>query len=127
MNTNINQWGTYLESFLDPLLGNLGAQLPNVLVTLLILIVGIFIAKMIRKGIKKLINNTSIGEKISESGEDVVGGIASLGYYIVLLNVLLLVLERMNITSVLDPLKQLASQFMNALPNNHFLCRLDYC
>ncbi len=117
MNTNINQWGAYLESFLDPLLGNLGAQLPNVLVTLLILIVGIFIAKMIRKGIKKLINNTSIGEKLSESGEDVVGGIASLGYYIVLLNVLLLVLERMNITSVLDPLKQLASQFMNALPN----------
>ncbi|MGH1439296.1 MAG: mechanosensitive ion channel [Cellvibrionaceae bacterium] len=117
MNTNINAWGTHVETFLQPLLGNLGAQLPNVLVTLLILIVGIFIAKMVRKGLKAIISKSSIGEKLNETNEKATEGIASLGYYIVLLNVLLIVLERMNITSVLDPLKQLASQFMSALPN----------
>jgi hypothetical protein len=117
MDSAINTISSPLESFLQPLLGSLGSQLPNVLVTLLILFVGIFIAKLVRIGIKKLINNTSFGKKLNKSNEDVVSAIAAFAYYIVLLNVLLIVLERMNITSVLDPLKHLASQFMGALPN----------
>lgn len=117
MNETINHWGEYLESFLEPLLSSLGGQLPNVLVTLLILIVGIFIAKLIRKGIKKVINKSGLLEKLENDSNKVGESVASLGYYIVLLNVLLIVLERMNITSVLDPLKALASQFMQALPN----------
>jgi hypothetical protein len=117
MEGSINTISSPLESFLQPLLGSLGAQLPNVLVTLLILCVGIFIAKIVRIGIKKLINNTSFGKKLSDDNKDIVNAIASFAYYIVLLNVLLIVLERMNITSVLEPLKNLAAQFMGALPN----------
>jgi hypothetical protein len=67
--------------------------------------------------LKILINNTGFGKKISNNNEDAVSAIAAFAYYLVLLNVLLIVLERMNITSVLDPLKHLASQFMGALPN----------
>jgi hypothetical protein len=117
MDSAVNTISSPLESFLQPLLGSLGSQLPNVLVTLLILFVGIFIAKLVRIGIKKLINNTSFGKKLSNNNEDAVSAIAAFAYYLVLLNVLLIVLERMNITSVLDPLKHLASQFMGALPN----------
>jgi hypothetical protein len=117
MDNAVNTMSSPLESFLQPLLGSLGSQLPNVLVTLLILFLGIFIAKVVRIAIKKLINNTRFGKKLSNSNEDVVSAIAAFAYYIVLLNVLLIVLERMNITSVLDPLKHLASQFMGALPN----------
>jgi len=117
MNANINNWSTHLESFLEPLFGNLGGQLPNVLVTLLILFIGIFVAKMIRKGVKKLITKSGFLNKVEDDGDTVISSIASLAYYVVLLNVLLIVLERMNITSVLDPLKDLAAQFMSALPN----------
>lgn len=117
MDSAVNTISSPLESFLQPLLGSLGSQLPNVLVTLLILFVGIFIAKIVRIGIKKLINNTGFGKKLSNNNEDAVSAIAAFAYYLVLLNVLLIVLERMNITSVLDPLKHLASQFMGALPN----------
>lgn len=117
MNTTISTWSTHIESFLQPLFGNLGEQLPNVLVTLLILFIGIMIAKMIRKGVTTLLSKTSLGEKLDSNGDNIIKGAASLAYYIVLLNVLLIVLERMNITSVLDPLKTLATQFMGALPN----------
>lgn len=117
MDSAVNTISSPLESFLQPLLGGLGSQLPNVLVTLLILFVGIFIAKIVRTGIKKLINNTNFGKKLSNNNADAVNAIAVFAYYIVLLNVLLIVLERMNITSVLDPLKHLSSQFMGALPN----------
>jgi len=88
-----------------------------VLVTLLILFIGIFVAKMIRKGVKKLISKSGLLDKVEDDGDKAIASIASLAYYIVLLNVLLIVLERMNITSVLDPLKDLAAQFMSALPN----------
>jgi len=52
MDSAVNTISSPLESFLQPLLGSLGSQLPNVLVTLLILFVGIFIAKIVRIGIK---------------------------------------------------------------------------
>ena len=117
MNANINGWSTHIENFLEPLFGNLGGQLPNVLVTLLILFIGIFVAKMIRKGVKKLISKSGLLDKVEDDGDKAIASIASLAYYVVLLNVLLIVLERMNITSVLDPLKDLAAQFMSALPN----------
>ncbi len=117
MNNTINSLSSPLESFLQPLLGGLGAQLPNVLVTLFILFVGILLAKIVRAGVKKLINRTSFSKKLNDSDGETANAIASFAYYLVLLNVLLIVLECMNITSVLDPLKQLASQFMGALPN----------
>lgn len=119
MNETISSAGDRLEAFLSPLIGGLGEQLPSVLVTLLILFVGIIVARMVRKGTRKLINNTGLQQKLAGSGSDVDVGMSlgSLVYYIVLLMVLLLVLERMGITSVLDPLKNLVDQFVGALPN----------
>lgn len=119
MNETINEAGNYLESFLSPLLGGIGEQLPNVITTLIILFVGLFIAKLLKQGTAKLVDKSGLNEKLAAEDDSVniTESISSLVYYVVLLMVLLLVLERMNITSVLDPLKNLVDQFIGAVPN----------
>lgn len=119
MNDSINSASDRLEGFLSPLLGGLGEQLPSVLVTLLILFLGFIIARLVRRGATALINKSGLQSRLSDSGSDVnvASSIGGLVYYVVLLMVLLLVLERMGITSVLDPLKNLVDQFIGALPN----------
>jgi len=80
MNTDINNWGTHVQTLLQPLFGNVGAQLPNVIVTLLILIIGIFIAKMVREDLEVMINKSCIGEKLNESNNKATESIASLSW-----------------------------------------------
>ena len=48
---------------------------------------------------------------------DIAKGLGALVYFVILLNVLVVVLERMGITAVLDPIKALISQFFNVIPN----------
>ncbi len=119
MNDTINNAGNRMEEFVAPLLGGLGEQLPSVLVTLLLLVVGVFAARLVRSTVAALVNKSGLKARLAESGNDVdfASSLASLSYYVVLLMVLLLVLERMGITAVLDPLKNLVDQFVGALPN----------
>ncbi len=108
-----------LDSLKSALSATLGSSFPGILVTLLILIVGIFIAKFLRNLFISFFRKTSFNKKIDAStvGVDVASLLGQLIYYIILLNVILIVLERMNITAVLDPLKNLADQFLGYIPN----------
>ena len=86
--------------------------MPSVLVAPLLL-VGIFVVSLVRKGVASLVNKSGLKATLAESdnGVDLGANLASLSYYIVLLMVFSLVLERMGITAVLDPLKNLVDQF----------------
>lgn len=93
--------------------------LANVISVLLILIGGIFIAKIIGGLFRSGINKTGIASKLTKSGSDVDLGkiVGKIVYFVILLFVLLIVLERMGLSSVLDPVKNLATKFTNMVPN----------
>lgn len=97
---------------------NPSSQLAYVIVTLIILVAGIFIAKVVAKLSGSALRKTGINEKLNRGNNkiDFTKSFSKIIYYVLVLNVILIVLERLGITSVLDPLKELVAQFLNALP-----------
>jgi len=106
--------------FFESFGSSLSESLPGVLGALLLLIVGFFVAGLVRRLVLALLKRTSIDEKIGKSINldfRLDRFVAKLVYYIVLLFFLLLVLEKLNITSVLDPVKNMLSKFLDYIPN----------
>jgi small-conductance mechanosensitive channel len=90
--------------------GTITPQLMNIVAVLLILIIGMWVAKAVRnlaaKGLSKF---SFLTVKTGSKPIDLVKPIASLIYYVILLNVLLIVLGKLGLSSVLDPLKNMAN------------------
>jgi len=109
MNTTVVDGTSIIASVTPQFLSILGA--------LVILIVGVFVAKVIRGLSEKALQRVKFLRANPETKQtDHVKPVASLIYYIVLLNVLILVLGQLGLTSVLNPLTDLASQFVGYLP-----------
>ncbi len=107
------------EALMSKFSSTLGENFPGIIVTLIILFLGIFIAKFIKNVFISAFSKTNFNKKImaGDSGVNIAKLLGQLIYYVILLNVILIVLERMNIKSVLDPLKDLAGQFLGYVPN----------
>ncbi len=110
----------FLESFTSSLSTKFGGAVPGVLAALLVLIIGLFLAGVVKRVVKSLFKRTQIDEKIGKKikvGFDLGDFIAKMCYYLVVLFVLLLVLNMMGINSVLDPLKNMLQKFVSYIPN----------
>jgi len=107
------------DALMSTFSSTLGGNFPGIIVTLLILILGIFIAKFIKNIFISTFSKTNFNKKVmdGDNGVNVAKLLGMLIYYVILLNVILIVLERMNIKSVLEPLKDLAGQFLGYIPN----------
>lgn len=109
-----------LRQFINPLLETLGKYLPNVFGALLVFLVGFGLAKLIKKGISKLLNKLKLNERLTTKvGESLEAEqfIGNLIYYIILLWVLLLTLDVLGVRGVLDPVMNLFNNFVAILPN----------
>jgi len=97
----------------------MGKQLWPILVALFILVIGMIIAKFIKKVSTKALGNISALRRENSDGSvtDLATPIASLVYFIVVLFVLIAVLGAMGLTDVLEPLKNMANQFLGYIPN----------
>jgi len=87
-------------------------KLGHALIGLLILIVGLIIVKFIAGIFKKLLGKVSFLQK-----HDLSSPIASLIKAILTIFVLMAVLQHFGLTDVLDPLKDMVTKFMEAIPN----------
>lgn len=116
------QAGTGAQGAFEGFLNSVGnfpgaSYLGNGVSALLILIVGWFIASAIRKLVFNMLNKTNFDNRFlkgtSFQAEKL---ISKLVYYILMLMVLMVVLEKLGITDVLDPLKNMVNQFTGYLP-----------
>ena len=85
-----------------------------------ILIIGMFVAKIIKKLTVKLLKKTNwdnkiLGDKVGDTDVNIF--IASFIYFIIILFVLLLVLSTLGLDGVLDPIKNLLNEILGFLPN----------
>jgi len=96
-----------------------GDKLGPIVVALIILVVGLFLAKLIRGFVQKALGNVGALNRTNPDGSvtDLATPIAMLVYYLIVLFVLIAVLAKMGLTDVLDPLKGMANQFMGYIPN----------
>lgn len=110
----------YLNNVFQNLSNQFGSLLPGVLGALAVLIIGFFIAGMVKRLTKRLLSRTTIDDKLGKS----IGSsmrmddfIAKLLYYLVVVYTLIVVLDMLGVQNVLDPLKDMVAEFVGFLPN----------
>ena len=96
-----------------------GEALWPILVALIILIVGLIIAKIIRGILRKVLGKVGVLNRTNADGStmDLATPIATMVYYLIVLFVLIAVLAQMGLTDVLEPLKEMAAEFVGYIPN----------
>ncbi|MGJ8737903.1 mechanosensitive ion channel [Zobellia laminariae] len=107
----------YLENIMNSLSNSVGDFLPSTIGAILILIIGWFVAGFIKRLITKLIKRTKIDDKMGTGKVVISSLIGKLIYFFIMIFVFMLALEKLGMTSVLDPVKNLLNGFTNYIPN----------
>ena len=108
-----------LQKAVDNFMNTTGGFLPNIIGALVVLIIGWFIARGLRSLTKSLLGKTDLDNRLFKSTKSNFSPeamISKLVYFIVMLIVLMVVLEKLGVTDVLDPLKGMVDQFLSAVP-----------
>ncbi len=109
-----------LSNLTDALSVRFGNLLPGVLGALVVLILGFIIAGLVRRLVLRLMQRTSIDEKLANklhTSFRIDKFVAKLFYYLMVIFTLLVVLNLLGADSVLEPLKIMLNQFTGYLPN----------
>ncbi|WP_086475627.1 MULTISPECIES: mechanosensitive ion channel [Arenibacter] len=106
---------TQLQRFTDTITD----YLPNLLGAILVLIIGWIIAKAFQKLITKLLDKTKLGNKVmdEEHSKSISHFFGKIVYYLIMVIVLLMTLEILEVSAVLDPLKNMLNEFLSFIPN----------
>lgn len=106
---------TQLQRFTDTITD----YLPNLLGAILVLIIGWIIAKAFQKLITKLLDKTKLGNKVmdEEHSKSTSHFFGKIVYYLIMVIVLLMTLEILEVSAVLDPLKNMLNEFLSFIPN----------
>lgn len=110
----------YIENLFTSLSGQFGNKLPGIVGALVVLLLGFFIAGIIRKLVEKLMGRTSIDEKIGQKMQTSIRidkFIAKLVYYLIVVYTLIVVLNLLGVDGVLEPLQDMLNKFVGFLPN----------
>jgi hypothetical protein len=84
---------------------------------LIIIIIGWIIARILKKITKKIINKIGFTKKLNEGGVNFGELISKLVYFFVLIFVFMLALDKLGLTSVLEPVKGLLAGITGFIPN----------
>ncbi len=107
-----------LTGFFNNMLESIGSFLPGIFGALAVLIIGWLIASVFKGIVYRLLKKTTWDDKIF-GGTDIQPEkfISKLVYYIIMVMVLMVVLEMLGVSQVLDPLEQMVEEFVTFLPN----------
>jgi len=108
------------NSFLSPFLEKLGSFMPSAFAAALVLIIGIILAGLLRKGAAFLFSKLKVDERINRDRENkltIESPASTFIYYLALLYVLLLVLSILGVEGVLLPLQEMFNEFVGYIPN----------
>ncbi len=101
----------------DSLSSKFGSVLPNVLSALLVLIVGLFIAGVLRRLVAGALRKTGVDDKFGSASFSMAKTISKLVYYLVVIFVLMAVLNMMGISDALAPLQNMLNEITGFIPN----------
>ena len=100
-----------LETY-NQITGSFGAPIS----ALIIIILGWLLAGILKKVIKKLLQKSGIDDKLT-SKVKISDIISKIIYFLIMMFVFMLALEKLGMTSVLEPVKNLLNGFTNFIPN----------
>ena len=108
-----------LNRLLEPLRENLTTMLPNILKVLAILVIGWFIAVVVRAVLRRGLGALGVNRRLASGAGatvDVETGVAKGAYWIILLMTLVAVFSNLNLPMVSEPLNAIISQIFDYLP-----------
>ena len=113
----MNEAATSAPGFISAI--PMGDKLWPILVAIIILVVGLFLARIIRGFLKRALGKVGFLHRTNSDGStmDLASPIATLIYALIVLFVLIAVLAQMGLTDVLEPLQAMAKEFMGYIPN----------
>lgn len=107
-----------MPSYLERLIHTVSDTLPGVVGAVVVFIVGWLFSLLIRRVVLGLMKRTEWDERLlGNTIVDTNKFIANLVYYILMLIVLLVVLEMLGVSYVLDPIKNMLNEFLGFIPN----------
>lgn len=110
-----------MNNTFDGFTHNLSSGLPTILGALIILLIGWLIAKGVKALVVKLMERTSWDKKLfretGTTGSGTNSFIGNLFYYLIMVIVFLIVLEKLGVSSVLSPLENMVSKFLVFIPH----------
>jgi len=110
----------YLNEIYATLSARMGGAFANILGALAILLIGLFLAKIIRNIVRRLMTKTNMDEQLGKKlnlSFRVDDFVAKIVYYLIVVYTLLIVLGMMGLDSVLAPIEDMMSKFLSFLPN----------
>lgn len=107
----------YLTNVMDNFTEAIGGHLSGALAAIIIIIIGWFIAGLLKRLVSKLLNKTGIDERLKNSKISISKFISKLVYFLVMIFVFTLALDKLGMSNVLDPLKNMLNDFAGFLPN----------
>ena len=112
MNKKNKKMDQIIETY-NNLTGSFGAPISAIA----IIILGWFVAGIVKKLIKKVIKKTGVDKSLSSDKVSFSDLIAKLIYYLIMIFVFMLALNKLGMTSVLEPVKGLLNGFTSFIPN----------
>lgn len=109
-----------INQMVHSMVAKLGEAVPLVVGAILVLLIGCVLANLARKGLASLLGKSKTIQKLSAKDEKALPiheMVARLVYYLLMLYVLILALEVMNVTEVLDPVKAMFARILLAVPD----------
>ncbi len=107
-----------MPDYLERIIHTISDSLPGVVGAIVVLIVGWLFAILVRKVVHSLMKKTEWDERLlGNTIVDTNKFIANLVYYILMLIILLIVLEMLGVSYVLDPIRNMLNEFLGFIPN----------
>ncbi|MEO1486876.1 MAG: mechanosensitive ion channel [Bacteroidota bacterium] len=107
----------YLENGLQSIASSVGDFLPSTIGAILILIIGWFVARILKRLASRLVDKVGIDQRIKSDKIRLSSFIGKLVYFLVMIFAFMLALEKLGMQSVLDPVKNLLNGFLSYIPN----------
>jgi len=109
-----------MERFIETISETLGRYVPSVVGAIIIVVLGLLLAKLVHAGLANLLGRTKLDDKLGAraSGDLKLSAlIASTIFYLLVLYVALIALGVLGIEGVLDPAKAILARFLDFVPN----------
>jgi len=108
---------TYLQNILNDLTSSSSDFIPGTIGAIIILILGWFIAGGAKRLITKLLKKTNVDNKLGSNKVSLSKFIGKLIYFLIMIFVFMLALEKLGMSNVLDPMKNMLNGFLGFIPN----------
>jgi hypothetical protein len=108
-----------ITGFFDPVFSYIGGEHSYIIGALVLLIVGLFVARMVRRLVAKALGSMKLDERVNKGGGkrfQLEKLISKLFYYLMVIYVCMIVLSKLHVGDVFAPIEAMLQDFLSAIP-----------